>query len=249
MSTTDYSPADFARVASELHASPDAEMTAERIVQLLAELVSDAGPVSMTVRAGKRYTTVASTDELASRADALQYETGEGPCLDAADDDASWLRSGDVGADERWPAWGPRAAEAGVGSLLSVRLLGNGGPQGALNVYSRRTGQFTDRDLIDQVLIYAVHATHALAAAQQSEGLTTALTSRHLIGMAQGILMERYGLSQAQSFALLRRLSTTSNTKLRDIAAEIVTTRRLPGSEVEHAEGPADDVPAGPAPA
>ena len=55
--------------------------------------------------------------------------------------------------------------------------------------------------------------------------------------MAQGIAMERYGIDQHQSFELLRRLSSTTNVKLRDIAAQIVATRAIPNDLREDAEG------------
>ena len=43
-----------------------------------------------------------------------------------------------------------------------------------------------------------------------------------MIGQTVGILMERYDLRGDRAFALLTRLSSTRNEKLRTIAAEIV---------------------------
>lgn len=220
-------PAAFAALAAELQAQNDTEVTGHTVVKRLAEWIEDADDASLTVRRGDEWQTLAATGELAEEADRLQYELEEGPCRDAAVH-TSWLRSGDVADDERWPRWGPRAARLGVGSLLSLPLLGERGPDSALNVYSRSTGAFDDRDVLDQCLVYAVHAANALAAARTEEDLHTALTSRHTIGMAQGMVMERYGLGQQQSFELLRRLSSTTNTKLRDVAAAIVDTGQLP---------------------
>jgi AmiR/NasT family two-component response regulator len=59
------------------------------------------------------------------------------------------------------------------------------------------------------------------------------MSSRHVIGMAQGILMERYGLDEQQAFAFLSRVSSHENRKLRELATEVVRTRELP----EPAEG------------
>ena len=53
-------------------------------------------------------------------------------------------------------------------------------------------------------------------------GLRAALGNRHQIGIAQGILMQRHGLSLQQSFEVLQRFSNESNTKLSDVAADIV---------------------------
>jgi AmiR/NasT family two-component response regulator len=58
--------------------------------------------------------------------------------------------------------------------------------------------------------------------------LAKALDSRHLIGLAQGILMERFNLDTPRALAILRRYSQDHNVKLREVADQVVTTRGLP---------------------
>jgi GAF domain-containing protein len=225
----------FAALAAELQQEPDEALTSRAIVTRMRDLVPEADQVSLTIRTSRGgHKTLASSDPLAQEADALQYALGEGPCLEIADT-GGWLRSGDVGTDSRYPAWGPRAAELGVGSLLAVAVTDRDEPLGALNLYSTRTGAFADRDVVDIALVYAVHATNALSSARRASTLQTAVSSRHVIGMAQGIVMERYGIDQHQSFELLRRLSSTTNVKLRDVAAQIVATRAIPHERVGEA--------------
>ena len=101
---------------------------------------------------------------------------------------------------------------------------------GALNLYAGSAGAFT-RDDIDIAEIYVTHATNALTAARISSGLRTALHSRHMIGVAQGILMHSYDLSLDQSFELLRRYSSHTNTKLAEVAEYVVQHRGLPDSD------------------
>ena len=227
----------FAALAAELQQEPDEAITSHAIVTRMRDLVPEADQVSLTIRTARGHRTLASSDALAREADALQYALGEGPCLEIADT-GGWLRSGDVGSDSRYPAWGPRASELGVGSLLAVAVTDRDEPLGALNLYSTRTGAFADRDVVDLALVYAVHATNALSSARRASTLQTAVSSRHVIGMAQGIAMERYGIDQHQSFELLRRLSSTTNVKLRDVATPIVETRAIPH---ERAVEPVDD--------
>lgn len=81
---------------------------------------------------------------------------------------------------------------------------------------------------VDLALLVATHAGLALSAAREATSLRTAVHSRHVIGMAQGILMERYALDAGQAFGLLRRYSNTLNTRLHDIAEEVVASRELP---------------------
>jgi AmiR/NasT family two-component response regulator len=61
-------------------------------------------------------------------------------------------------------------------------------------------------------------------------GLNTALDTRKLIGQAQGILMERYGLDEARAFEVLRRYSQDRNVKLREVAEHLIANRQLPSS-------------------
>jgi AmiR/NasT family two-component response regulator len=78
--------------------------------------------------------------------------------------------------------------------------------------------------------VFAQHASVALATAKREEGLRVAIDTRHLIGQAQGILMERFGLTADKAFSVLRRYSQDHNVKLRDLAEELVNTRELPSA-------------------
>src|SRR3954447_18493040 len=230
MSSTGNDAAAFARMSAELLATRDEAVTVQTLVERSLTLVPDVDHASMTVPDRRRPRTLASTSALASRCDVLQYELGEGPCVEALVDH-EWYRSGDVEHDARWPRWGPRAAAEGVGSLLSVRLAIAEHPIGALNLYSERTGGFADTDALDVVFLYALHAAAAMNAAKELAGLQTAMQHRHTIGVAQGILVERYNISLERSFDLLRRYSSTHNLKLRDVAAYVVEHRSLPETE------------------
>jgi AmiR/NasT family two-component response regulator len=44
-----------------------------------------------------------------------------------------------------------------------------------------------------------------------------------------GILMERYGVDGDRAFTILKRYSQDTNNKLRDVAQELIDTRKLPG--------------------
>jgi GAF domain-containing protein len=229
--TTPIDAALLAEVAAQLHDQPDEERTAEAILGKVSEIVPDAQHASLTVRRHRKFVTLASSSEIAERADQLQYELDEGPCLDTAVE-GDWTRSGDLGSERRWPTWSGAAVKVGVRSLLSVRLMAKEERIGALNLYATSPGRFADRDDVDLAIILAIHVSYALHAAQTVEGLQAAMASRHTIGVAQGILMERYDLDAARSFEFLRRLSNGQNRKLRDVAADIVELRNLHGPDL-----------------
>jgi AmiR/NasT family two-component response regulator len=56
----------------------------------------------------------------------------------------------------------------------------------------------------------------------KEEQLSTAIGTRTAIGTAVGIMMERYGMTQAAAFNYLLRQSSTENRKIRLIASEVV---------------------------
>jgi AmiR/NasT family two-component response regulator len=70
--------------------------------------------------------------------------------------------------------------------------------------------------------MFATHAALAFIAENRDEQFHSALASRDLIGQAKGMLMERFDVDAVQAFDLLRTLSQDTNTKLSDLAAEVV---------------------------
>lgn len=215
-------------IARELHRETSEPVTTKAILQNALRVLPGADMASLTVRSRKHtYRTLSSTDRVAELLDESQYALGEGPCVSTADG-GDWLSSSDLATDSRWPRWGPVAVRKGVHGILSVRLDSKGEPFGALNLYSTKTAAFADPDQVDTAVLYAVHAANALNAARLVSGLETALGSRHDIGLAQGILMERYDLGVDQSFAFLRRLSQMLNRKLRVVAREIIESGAIP---------------------
>jgi AmiR/NasT family two-component response regulator len=63
---------------------------------------------------------------------------------------------------------------------------------------------------------------------QEVADLRAALESSRTIGLAMGILMERYSLTPELAFAHLRRLSMERNQKIRDLAAEMARSDKSP---------------------
>jgi GAF domain-containing protein len=160
------------------------------------------------------------------KADALQYEFDEGPGLDAIWELDTYLID-NLCTESRWPRWAPSAAALGLTSVLSLRLETSSETLGALNLYATVPFAFDSTD-VAVASIFARHASYALDAAQEATGLRTALRSRQLIGVAQGILMQRYQLTLDQSFEVLRRYSQDQNVKLRDVAEHLVRDGRIP---------------------
>ncbi len=220
------SASDFADIARSLHAQEDVEQTLQGIAELACETVGSDMCGVMLVHRNNRVETAAVTDERVREVDDLQITCGEGPCLEAIGDHTSFIIA-DTETETRWPTWCRAVLPLGVRSVLSVRLFTEASTIGSLNIYASQPDRF-DADDAAVASIFAGHASVALAAAQTESGLRAAMDGRHLIGLAQGILMERFDLSTDQAFAVLRRYSQDRNMKLRAVAAHVVESRQLP---------------------
>ncbi len=216
----------LSELARDLQAEDTLQDTLDGIVRAAVTDVPGAQYAGISlVKARRKVRTPAWTDELVRACDQAQYETRQGPCLDAVYEERT-VRLSDMRTEERWPEFTKRAAELGIATMLCFQLFVEGDNLGALNLYSQTDGAFDDES--EHVgLLFASHASVAMAGAQRHEQLDRALATRDLIGRATGILMERHKLTSEQAFTLLIRASQITNTKLRDIADRLVTTGEL----------------------
>lgn len=161
------------------------------------------------------------------RLDALQTELQQGPCFDSIREHRI-VRAPDLTAPTPWPRFAFGAVSEGVKSMLAFQLFVEVDSLGALNLYSKTPRAFDEKaENIGRGL--AAHASLGLANAQKQGQLYEAVASRDLIGQAKGILMERHKISEQEAFLLLTKVSSTTNLKLREVAAEFVRTGSLPG--------------------
>ncbi len=222
------------RLAGLLFSEETLQSALDLTTRLSREVLPQTAGAGVTlIREGRKYT-AAYSDELVERADALQYELDEGPCLSSWRNSAI-VRVDDMTDEQRWPRWTPAAASMGLRSSLSAPLRARQQTTGAIKVYSREFASYDASHeailqmLADQAGVVLANVQGYVEAQELSDQLKEALRSRDLIGQAKGILMAQEGIDDEAAFAMLRQASQTKNIKLRDIAAAIVeTTRRQP---------------------
>ena len=216
----------FARLAIELHDAGGMEETVEAVVQfaLQAEACSCAGVV-LTLRGSRQIGAV--TDPLVAELYQLQFDSGEGPVLVALSEGTT-VHIPDVGAETRWPAWTALVTRYGLGSVLHVPMWSGAQLIGVLSLFNTEPNAFTvDDEAIAHIL--ARHASIAVASSRNDETMAAAVDARKLVGQAMGILMERFNLDDTRAFEILKRYSQENNLKLRDVAQELIDTRKLRG--------------------
>jgi hypothetical protein len=220
----------FAELSRALAAGSDVEALLDHVVGQATATVEACDYASVSLLGpGGRIRTPVATDRLVVELDELQYEAGEGPCVEAVRGTAPSVYSPDLARDERWPAFGPQAGGRGIGSLASYKLSAEG-TAAALNLYARRPDAFAegDRDAAYLLTNFASVVLTSTRARLQAAQLEQALESRDVIGQAKGVLMERERVTADEAFEMLRRSSQRLNRKLRDLAEEIAATGEEP---------------------
>lgn len=223
-------PAELAsrlgRLARELQHEENTDSVLAGIVHAALELVPHAAEASISLVTGRRtIVSRAASSDLPRRVDALQSETGQGPCLDASYEERV-VSVPDLNSDTRWPAFCRPAFELGARSMLSFQLFVNSDHLGALNLFGRDIGVFdAESERIGELI--AAHAAVAVAGSQQVSQLTEALDTRDLIGQAKGILMERFKITAQEAFLLLSRASSELNIKLHDVAEQLTVSGEM----------------------
>ena len=198
----------------------DLDATLNRITRAAVEVLPQMqyASISMRHRDGT-LDSYAMTDGLVTDLDDQQYQLQEGPCYDAATNDA-YVLAGNLSSDERYPQYGPVAVRAGIRSQAAVRLFDTPKMAAGLNLYSRHVGALGQVETVS--LLFSHQATVALAYSMEIRTLREAVQTRTRIGEAVGIVMERYKIPEQQAFAFLTRLSQTRNVKLRHIADQLI---------------------------
>lgn len=130
----------------------------------------------------------------------------------------------DTRSDPRWPEWGAAAEQAGVRSMRRVGMAALHDSAPSFDLFSRDPNAFGETG----TLLRAIgHASIALTLLDRIAHLGDAMQSRAVIAQAQGILMERHGLSAERAMSYLRRQSQETQVKVRDLATELVDEREV----------------------
>jgi anti-anti-sigma factor len=222
--------------------------TALRLVVALArDIVGGADGVSVSLRRHGKLATVAASDQTISDMDASQYATGEGPCVDASFQGREFHVES-LSTETRWPAFTPRALALGINAILSSPLTASDRPVGSMNIYSRSTSAFhpADQKLASVLAVEAstilTDAGAHLADGEASERFQGALRTRQVIAQAQGVLMERNGISENDAYTKLRVHSQRTGQSLQHRARDITSsTLRLPAGRSPDRQEPDDD--------
>ena len=198
-----------------------------RVAELAKQTIPGAADVSVTLLQDGEVASAAFTGPLSAHLDERQYESGFGPCMDAATSGTT-ITIDDTAHSPTYPDFARAAARKGVRHTMSIGLPVQRQTIGALNVYGTDDTPF-DEAKQELATAFASYAAVAVAnagvyasTATLAANLQRALDSRAVIDQAKGILMGRHGMSADAAFNLLSMESQLNNRKLRDVAQDLI---------------------------
>ena len=227
----------FRSLADVVYADESPERVYDTICRNAVAAVAGCDHASVMLRVGARVYTAGFSDPMAEHCDRIELELGEGPCIDAIDEDEpDQFLCPDLTTASRWPGLSARLlAETAIRGMGGFRIRMEGRKVGALNVFSNDAGAL-DAESMSQASVLAAFVSVAVTAldrGSQSLTLRRGLESNREIGKAMGLLMATHGVSEEQAFEMLSTLSQEMNVKLAQLAADVVADhgqRSTPGT-------------------
>ena len=135
----------WTRLEPALRQSPTIDSYLQAAADMTADVIEVVGSYSFSTSLYGNLITVASSDRAAWEADQVEFDTEDGPCVEA-------LRTGtvfkaiDLAEDRRWPAWSAVATLLGFSSAAGIPAEVSPGQRIALNLYALRTPGVRRRD-------------------------------------------------------------------------------------------------------
>ncbi|ABK04551.1 putative GAF sensor protein [Arthrobacter sp. FB24] len=189
----------------------------------------------VTLKRRRRTFTVAGSSPKAVLLDEIEQRIGDGPCIEALRVKEPVLLA-DVDKDPRWPEYRKALADEGCRATLGVPLELGEDAAAALNFFAFESGVFTPAVIREAVEFAdlaggAVRLSVKLGTAQSlADDLAAAMESRTSIDLACGVIMGQNRCTQAEAMAILTKVSSNRNQKLRTVAEEMLAN--LAGGDV-----------------
>jgi transcriptional regulator with GAF, ATPase, and Fis domain len=223
----------FAALAEIIYQGSEAKEMYAAICVAATLAIRGCDHASLLVRDNNRYITVGASDQLARKVDELERRAGDGPCIDAIEEETPQIDA-DLTTPSLWPKLASvLVAETPVRGAMGFRLLIDKRKGAALNLFSDTPNVF-DAESAGRAAVLASFASvaiNAVAKGEDAASLRRGLLSNREIGKAVGILMMLHELTEDEAFELLRRHSQALNIKLAEVARAVIENRgRLPSN-------------------
>jgi hypothetical protein len=185
---------------------------------------------------------VCTTNGVSALIEQLQYDLGEGPCVDAYKQDHAVLEPDLANPDDpRWFAFAPPAVDAGVRAIFGFPLQVGAVRLGALNLYRDVAGALSDDQFADALVMadVAAQALLVLQAEAPPGRIATELEAdanfQYVVHQATGMVAAQLDVTVGQALIRLKAYAFGNGCVLTDVAHDVVARRlRLDDANSEH---------------
>jgi hypothetical protein len=170
-----------------------------------------------------------SSDEVSELIEDLQYTLGEGPCVDAYQQDRT-VTEPDLADPQtrRWFAFTPPVLQAGVRAVFGFPMRVGTVRLGALNLYRDRPGELTAEQHADALVLADVTARWVLDAQAGApsgvvaEALEAGADFHFAVHNAAGIVSVQEGITVTEGLIRLRAFAYSNDRLLADVAQDVI---------------------------
>ncbi len=229
------------RILSLLIGGPS-ELKTKRLCEVCAEVTGLSGAGIMLMAGNEPRGSVCTTDDVSALIEQLQYDIGEGPCVDAYQQDRPVLEPDLADPSEpRWLGFTGPAVAAGARAIFGFPLQVGAVRLGALNLYRDRPGPLTGEQHTDALVMADVAAQAVLLLqAKAPPGLLAAELEanadfQYRVHQASGMVAVQLGVTISQALVRLRAHAFGNGLPLVEVAEDVVA-RKLrfdPDAEME----------------
>jgi hypothetical protein len=219
-----------ARILAHVVAAGGSASKPGPLCEVAAELIGVTGAGVMVLADDVPQASLCTAGPVSALIEELQYTFGEGPCVDAhgtgkviAEPDLA------VPAIRRWPAFSPKALDAGARAIFGFPVRIGAARIGALNLYRDRPGPLSDDQQADALVMADVIARTVLTLQADAEpgSLPSELnTDIHTaVHQAAGMISIQLGISVGDALMRLRAYAFGADRPLVDVARAVVIRR------------------------
>lgn len=225
------------------------EVGTRRVCEVCADATGTSGAGIMLMAGDVSRGSICTTDAVSALIEQLQYDLGEGPCIDAYRLDVPVLEP-DLARPvvPRWLGFSGPVLAAGARAVFGFPLRAGAVRLGAMNLYDERVGPLTDDQHAD-ALVMAEVAAQAVLVLQAgappgvlADELAVGADFRYVVHQAAGMVAVQLGIPVGHALVRLRAHAFGNDRALTDVAVDVVSrVLRFPSGDTDAVGTKSDD--------
>jgi GAF domain-containing protein len=217
------------RILGKLVTGARPELETKRLCEVCRDVTGMTGAGIMLMAGEVPRGSVCTTNAVSALVEELQFELGEGPCVDAHHEGRPVLEP-DLAAPAtpRWLGFTGPAVEAGVRAVFGFPLQVGEVRLGALNLYCDQPGSLTAEQHADALVMAGIAAQAVLLMQAKAPAGKLALeleaggNFQYVVHQASGMVAVQLGVSVGQALIRLRAYAFGNDRPLAEVAKEVV---------------------------